>query len=81
MPGLLRRFLQANGGWESPQALRAASQKAIDQAFVKDPDSKVEKLLQKANAEVVRFVRFEVGEGIEKEEDDFAAEVAAQLAT
>lgn len=53
----------------------------MEQAFVKDPDSKVEKLLQKANAEVVRFVRFEVGEGIEKEEDDFAAEVAAQLAT
>ena len=53
----------------------------MEQAFVKDPDSKVGKLLQKANAEVVRFVRFEVGEGIEKEEDDFAAEVAAQLAT
>ena len=53
----------------------------MEQAFVKDPDSKVGKLLQEANAEVVRFVRFEVGEGIEKEEDDFAAEVAAQLAT
>ena len=52
----------------------------MEQAFVKDPDSKVGTLLQKANAEVVRFVRFEVGEGIEKEEDDFAAEVAAQLA-
>ena len=53
----------------------------MEQAFVKDPDSKVGKLLQEANAEVVQFVRFEVGEGIEKEEDDFAAEVAAQLAT
>ena len=53
----------------------------MEQAFVKDPDSKVGKLLQEANAEVVKFVRFEVGEGIEKEEDDFAAEVAAQLAT
>ena len=52
----------------------------MEQAFVKDPDSKVGKLLQEAKAEVVQFVRFEVGEGIEKEEDDFAAEVAAQLA-
>ena len=53
----------------------------MEQAFVRDPDSKVGKLLQEANAEVVKFARFEVGEGIEKEEDDFAAEVAAQLAT
>ena len=53
----------------------------MEQAFVKEPDSKVGKLLQEANAEVVQFARFEVGEGIEKEEDDFAAEVAAQLAT
>ena len=53
----------------------------MEQAFVKNPDSKVGKLLQEANAEVVQFARFEVGEGIEKEEDDFAAEVAAQLAT
>ena len=52
----------------------------LEQAFVKDPDTKVGKLLQDAGAEVLRFVRFEVGEGIEKEEDDFAAEVAAQLA-
>ena len=53
----------------------------MEQAFVRDPDSKVGKLLLEANAEVVKFARFEVGEGIEKEEDDFAAEVAAQLAT
>ena len=53
----------------------------MEQAFVKDPDSKVGKLLQEARAEVVQFARFEVGEGIDKEEDDFAAEVAAQLAT
>ncbi len=52
----------------------------MEQAFVKDPDTKVGKLLQEADAEVSQFVRFEVGEGIEKEEDDFAAEVAAQLA-
>ncbi len=51
----------------------------MEQAFVKDPDVKVGKLLQEAGSEVLQFVRFEVGEGIEKEEDDFAAEVAAQL--
>lgn len=49
------------------------------QAFVKDPDVSVGDLVSKAGAEVVAFTRFEVGEGIEKEEVDFAAEVAAQL--
>ena len=50
----------------------------LEQAFVKDPDMKVSALLKEAGADVVSFVRFEVGEGIEKEEVDFAAEVAAQ---
>ncbi len=50
-----------------------------EQAFVKDPDQKVGKLLSQANAKVVNMIRFEVGEGIEREEVDFAAEVAAQL--
>lgn len=49
----------------------------VEQPFVKDPDVKVGALVKKAGAEVVSFVRFEVGEGIEKEEVDFAAEVAA----
>tara|TARA_B110000977_G_C11067807_1_gene488461 strand:+ start:601 stop:1458 length:858 start_codon:yes stop_codon:yes gene_type:complete len=49
------------------------------QSFVKDPDVTVGELAKKAGAEVVSFVRYEVGEGIEKEEVDFAAEVAAQL--
>lgn len=49
------------------------------QAFVKDPDVSVGDLVKKAGAEVVSFTRFEVGEGIEVEEVDFAAEVAAQL--
>jgi len=49
------------------------------QAFVKDPDTTVGKLLQKNNAKVVRFDRLEVGEGIEKVEEDFAAEVMAQV--
>ena len=48
------------------------------QAFVKDPDQTVEKLLKSANAEVQEFVRYEVGEGIEKKEDDFVAEVMEQ---
>ncbi|MCI5107570.1 MAG: translation elongation factor Ts [Pseudomonadales bacterium] len=49
-----------------------------EQAFVKDPDTKVGDLLKEAGADIVNFVRFEVGEGIEKEEVDFAEEVAAQ---
>lgn len=52
----------------------------LDQAFVKDPDKKVGALLKESDADVVSFLRYEVGEGIEKDEDDFAAEVAAQLA-
>ncbi|MFW6041378.1 MAG: translation elongation factor Ts [Guyparkeria sp.] len=51
----------------------------VEQPFVKEPDTKVGKLLQDAGAECRRFVRFEVGEGIEVEESDFAAEVAAQV--
>lgn len=50
-----------------------------EQPFVKDPDVTIGKLLKQAGAELTGFVRFEVGEGIEKEEKDFAAEVAAQL--
>ena len=48
------------------------------QPFVKDPDQSVEKLLKSANADVQQFVRYEVGEGIEKKEDDFVAEVMEQ---
>lgn len=48
------------------------------QAFVKNPDQTVAQLLQSKGAEVHRFVRFEVGEGIEKEVVDFAEEVKAQ---
>lgn len=52
----------------------------VEQAFVIDPDQKVSAVLAKAGATVVRFVRLEVGEGIEKKEVDFAAEVAATQA-
>ncbi len=51
----------------------------VDQPFVKDPDVKVGKLLGSKSAACRGFVRFEVGEGIDKEEQDFAAEVAAQV--
>jgi elongation factor Ts len=50
----------------------------IGQPFVKDPDTTVGKLLKDNNAEVVSFVRYEVGEGIEKAEDNFVEEVMAQ---
>lgn len=50
------------------------------QPFVKDPSMTVAELLKKEGADVVSFTRFEVGEGIEKQETDFAAEVAAQIA-
>lgn len=49
------------------------------QPFVKDPDTSVGKLLKNNNAEVISFVRFEVGEGIEKKVDNFAEEVMAQV--
>jgi elongation factor Ts len=63
--GRVRKFLAENS--------------LTEQAFVKDPDQTVGKLVSAAGAEVIRFTRFEVGEGIEVEKVDFAAEVAAQL--
>lgn len=50
------------------------------QPFVKDPSKTVGELLKEAGADVVTFIRFEVGEGIERKEEDFAAEVQAQVA-
>ncbi len=63
--GRVRKFLAENS--------------LVEQAFVKDPDQTIAKLLKGAGADIQGFVRYEVGEGIEKEEVDFAAEVAAQL--
>jgi elongation factor Ts len=51
----------------------------LGQAFVKDPDQTIEKLLKAAKAEVQAFRRFEVGAGIEKKQDDFVGEVMAQV--
>ena len=56
----------------------------LEQPFVKDPDKTVEQVITekiatiKENIRVRRFARFQLGEGIEKRKDDFAAEVAAQ---
>lgn len=50
----------------------------LGQAFVKNPDQSIEALLKEGGAEVLSFRRLEVGEGIEKREDDFVAEVMAQ---
>jgi len=51
----------------------------MGQPFVKDPDITIEKLLAGASASVKAFYRFEVGEGIEKKEENFADEVMAQV--
>ena len=56
-----------------------AESSLVEQPFVKDPDVKVGGLLKQAGADILGFVRFEVGEGIEVEATDFAAEVAAQV--
>ena len=63
--GRIRKFLAENS--------------LTEQAFVKDPDQTVGKLVSTAGATLLSFTRFEVGEGIDVEKVDFAAEVAAQL--
>ncbi|GAB1256748.1 translation elongation factor Ts [Aurantivibrio plasticivorans] len=65
MQGRIAKYLKENSLTEQP--------------FVKNPDVSVGKLAKDAGAEIVAFVRYGVGEGIEKEEVDFAAEVAAQV--
>jgi elongation factor Ts len=56
-----------------------AESSLVEQPFVKDPDLKVGQLLKNSSADITSFYRYEVGEGIEREEVDFAAEVAAQV--
>lgn len=65
MVGRVNKFLKENSLTEQP--------------FVKNPDMTVGQLAKDAGATITHFVRFEVGEGIEREETDFAAEVAAQV--
>ncbi|MBU3069633.1 translation elongation factor Ts [Aestuariicella sp. G3-2] len=66
MVGRINKFLKENS--------------LTEQAFVKNPEVTVGQLAKDAGATITSFVRFEVGEGIEVEEADFAAEVAAQVA-
>lgn len=65
MGGRIKKFLKENS--------------LVEQAFVKNPEVSVGELAKQAGAKVLSFIRFEVGEGIEVEEVDFAAEVAAQV--
>jgi elongation factor Ts len=51
----------------------------LGQPFVKDDKQSVEQVLKQASAKVLRFVRYEVGAGIEKKQENFAAEVMAQV--
>jgi len=51
----------------------------LGQPFVKDPDQSIEKLLRASGADVSRFARLELGEGIERKDEDFAEEVMAQV--
>ena len=50
----------------------------LGQSFVKDPEQSIEKILKSAEAKVISFIRYEVGEGIEKRSDNFAEEVMSQ---
>jgi elongation factor Ts len=65
MGGRIKKFLKENS--------------LVEQPFVKNPEVSVGELAKQFSAEVKRFIRFEVGEGIEVANVDFAAEVAAQL--
>ena len=51
----------------------------VEQAFVKNPDEKVGKMVEAKGAKIVRFARIEKGEGLEKKEENFAEEVAKQI--
>lgn len=71
LPGKMAKFIIDNTQIDQQYTLLA-------QLYVMDDSKTVEKFLKEKGAKVVTFSRFEVGEGIEKREDDFAAEVAAQ---
>ena len=51
----------------------------VDQGFIKENKMKVSKYVESKNSNIVRFVRYEVGEGIEKKEENFADEVMKQI--
>lgn len=78
IPGSLARFIDDNTTLDKEQAL-------LDQTYVLDDKKTVAEAIEAqakalgGTAEIVDFVRLEVGEGIEKAADDFASEVAAQM--
>jgi len=78
LPGKIARFISDNTTLDQEQCL-------LDQKFVMDDSKTVAEYIQEkakaagGTAEITSFVRLEVGEGIEVEEEDFAAEVAAQM--
>jgi len=78
VPGQLARFIEDNTTLDKEQAL-------LDQNYVLDDKKTVAQAVEAAGkaaggtAQITAFVRLEVGEGIEKKEEDFAAEVAAQM--
>ena len=51
----------------------------LEQPFVKDPDMKIEKYLESKDTQIIKFARFEKGEGLQKREENFAEEVAKQI--
>lgn len=51
----------------------------VSQPFVKDPDTTIEKLLAGKGAKIITYTRYEMGEGIEKKQENFAEEVARQI--
>ncbi|MDR2976396.1 MAG: translation elongation factor Ts [Streptococcaceae bacterium] len=71
LPGKMAKFITENTKIDQQYAL-------LSQLYVMDDGKTVEKFLESKDAKVIEFVRFEVGEGIEKAVNDFAAEVAAQ---
>ena len=78
IPGKLERFIADNTTLDKEQAL-------LDQNFVMDDSLSVSQALEKeakaqgGTAKIVEFIKYEVGDGLEKKVDDFAAEVAAQM--
>jgi len=78
MKGKSPEILEKMVGGRIQKFLAEAS--LVEQAYIKDDSIKVGELAKRGGAEILSFVRYEVGEGIEKAEVDFAAEVAAQLA-
>jgi len=75
IPGQIARFIEDNSQLDTAHAL-------LSQKYVMDDSKTVEEAIAACDAsiEIVEYVRFELGDGIEKKEEDFAAEVAAQMA-